>query len=130
MEIENIAHCTLVISRSRTLLANKFYMYILLCCMIPLHAVGPILEVDLRLLENEFNNGHRDGESQDSEGRDLHWCNENNTFESPLPLDLVLVILNNIVQIVHWCLVCRTESTTTKSLKRRKFEGWTKVKSK
>ena len=48
-------------------------MYILLCHMIPLHAVGPILEVDVQLLENEFNNGHRDGESQANiiEGWDL-----------------------------------------------------------
>jgi hypothetical protein len=45
--------------------ANKFYMYVLLCHMIPLHALGPILEVDVQLLENEFNNGHKDGQSQD-----------------------------------------------------------------
>ena len=90
----------LVISSSRTLLANKFYMCNLLtmCHMIPLHAVGPILEVDVQVLENEVNNGHRDGESQTItidiiEGWDLHWCNENNTFESSLSLDLVLVIL-------------------------------------
>ena len=44
--------------------ANKFYMYILLCHMMSLHAVGPILVVDVQLLENEFNNGHRDGVSQ------------------------------------------------------------------
>jgi hypothetical protein len=40
-------------------------MYVLLCHMIPLHALGPILEVDVQLLENEFNNGHKDGQSQD-----------------------------------------------------------------
>ena len=64
---------TLVISSSRTLPADKFYTCILLCHMIPLHAVGPILEVDVQLLENEFNNGHRDGESQANiiEGWDL-----------------------------------------------------------
>ena len=39
-------------------------MYILLCHTIPLHAIGPILEVDVQWLENEFSNGHRDGESQ------------------------------------------------------------------
>ena len=42
-----------------------FYMYILLCHVMSLHVVGPILEVEVQLLENEFNNGHRDGESQD-----------------------------------------------------------------
>ena len=45
--------------------ANMFYMYILLCHVMSLHVVGPILEVEVQLLENEFNNGHRDGESQD-----------------------------------------------------------------
>ena len=89
---------TVVISSLRMLLARKFNMYNLLCHMIPLHAVGPILEVDVQVLENEVNNGHRDGESQDIttdiiEGWDLHWCNENNTFEFSLSLDLVLVIL-------------------------------------
>ena len=68
---------TIVISSLRMLHANKFYMYILLCHMIPLLAIRPILEVDMQLLENEFNNGHRDGESQHItidiiQGWDLH----------------------------------------------------------
>ena len=41
---------TVVISSSRMLRANKFYMYDLLCHMIPLHALGPILEVHVQLL--------------------------------------------------------------------------------
>jgi hypothetical protein len=32
--------------------ANKCYMHVLLCHMIPLHALGPILEVDVQLLES------------------------------------------------------------------------------
>ena len=63
--------------------------------MIPLHVVGPTVEVDVQLLENELDNGHRDDESHANimEGWDLHWCNENNILESSLSLDLVLVIL-------------------------------------
>jgi hypothetical protein len=33
--------------------------------MVPLRALGSILEVDVQLLENEFSNGHKDGQSQD-----------------------------------------------------------------
>lgn len=33
-----------------------------LCCMISLHAVRPILEVDVQLLENEFKDGYRNGD--------------------------------------------------------------------
>lgn len=37
-------------------------MHVPLCCMIPLLVVKPILEVDMRLLENKFKNGYRDGD--------------------------------------------------------------------
>ena len=55
---------TILISSFRMLPTNIFYMYILLCHMMSLHAVGPILKVEVQLLENEFNKGHRDGVSQ------------------------------------------------------------------
>ena len=83
-------------------------MYILLCHMILLHAVGSILEVDVQLLENEFNNGHRDGESQHItisviEGWHLHKHHSNGAFESFISLDLVLVILEGKMFNVSCC---------------------------
>ena len=61
----------------------------------------------MQVLKNEVNNGHRDGESQANiiEGWDLHWCNENNTFEYSLSLDMVFVILKrlNVMLNVSCC---------------------------
>ena len=94
------ANFTIVVSSLRMLPANKLYMYILFCYMIPIHGVRPNLELDMQLLENELNNGHKDGELQDIttlfiEGWDLHWCNSNDAFESFLSLDVVLVMLKS-----------------------------------